>query len=133
MQCPLLTLQFQQIGWVSVPKHRAFAVGVLCQYSLDFATMLLQAQLVTEDGMEFRWHKAILGEFCSTLGHSLKPESIKTACQLKVLHLSREICSSWRSPKSKIDSGFDAYTYLSVFCFNNLALRQKPSTMTRNS
>jgi len=35
---------------MGISANTVLVVGVLCNYSLDFATMLLQAQ-VTEDGM----------------------------------------------------------------------------------
>jgi len=48
-------------------KHRARCRCTLPITVWILATMLLQAQLMVTEDMEFRWHKAILGEFCSTL------------------------------------------------------------------
>jgi len=72
-----------KIGMGIGAKHRA-----RCRCTLPITVwilaMLLQAQLmVTEDGMEFRWHKAILGGFAPHFGHSLKPSRLRLLAQLR--------------------------------------------------
>jgi len=75
-----LPCSFTKSGWV---PNTVLVVGVLCNYSLDSCNNAFAKQLmVTEDGMEFRWHKAILGE-SSTLWALSETESIKTACSAK--------------------------------------------------
>jgi len=107
-------------------------VGVLCQLQ-SLATMLLQAQLmVTEDGMEFRWHKSHTWRVCSTLWALSETRSIKTACSAKKHFESRNLFFL-SSPKSKIDSGFSMSYILSVSRLITSCFETETSTTTRNS